>query len=178
MKKLLIIPILIVLLASCGDEYSDVWTQYADWRTENEEWMTEQKNLRVNGDLYYEQIKPAWNTNAYVLMHWFNDREETKDNLVPLYTSTVAVKYIGYLYNDSVFDSSFNNPDSLFTTTSGSVISGWGIALANMHVGDSCDVIIPYDQAYYASSQGIILPFSNLRFSMKLVDIPYYESKP
>lgn len=180
MKKLLFLPFLFLVLFSCTtSDYTNVWTTYEDWRNDNDQWLFEQADLRnPDGSTYYERVVPDWNPNAYVLMHWFNNREETAGNLVPLYTSTVSVIYKGELYNGEVFDSSYTLTDSLFTTTASNLISGWTIALANMHVGDSCDVIIPYQQAYYTSSSGIVLPFSVLKFSMKLVDIPYYEVKP
>ena len=180
MKKLFFLTILIGLLVGCTDsEYSDVYTQYADWRKANDAWLNEQANLRnPDGSLVYSKVTPAWNSNSYVLMRFLNDTELTKDNLVPLYTSTVAVKYIGRLYDDTPFDSSYKMPDSVYVTTSSTVISGWRIALANMHVGDSCEVIIPYGEAYNAGGSGLVVPFSCLKFNMKLVDIPYYEVKP
>ncbi|MDE6074493.1 MAG: FKBP-type peptidyl-prolyl cis-trans isomerase, partial [Muribaculaceae bacterium] len=52
------------------------------------------------------------------------------------------------------------------------------IALEKMHVGDSVEVIIPYQAGYGASSSGSILPYSTLRFGIKLVNIPYYEVRP
>lgn len=179
MRKLFFI-IAILALAACTDtEYSDVWTQYAEWREANNEWISEQANLRnPDGTLYYTKVTPSWNNDEYVLMHYFNDRELTKDNLVPLFTSTVAVKYIGRLYDNTPFDSSYKMPDSLFVTTSASLISGWQIALADMHVGDSCEVIIPYEEAYNIMGAGSVKPFSCLKFNMKLVDIPNYETKP
>ena len=110
-------------------------------------------------------------------MHYFNDRSLTEGNLTPLSTSTVSVKYIGRLYNNEPFDSSYLATDSLFTTKVGDVISGWGIALQHMRVGDSVRVVIPYQQAYGATQSGSILPYSNLQFDIKLVDIPLYETK-
>ena len=179
MKKLLFLPLILIIAACGGDDYNDVYSTYAQWRNENNQWIAEMAAERdTDGSLYYTKVVTPWNDNAYVLMHYFNDCDSTKENLSPLFTSTVAVKYIGYLYNDTIFDSSYSNPDSLYYTTSADVIPGWAIALNAMHVGDSCDVIIPYEQAYYANGAGVILPFSCLRFSMKLVDIPYYEIKP
>lgn len=179
MKKLLLLPILALVMGCSHDDYTDIWEEYNQWRLDNDQWIIEQEVMRdSNGDVYYKRVVPSWNINAYVLMHFFNDTEETAGNLVPLYTSTVAVKYEGQLYNGTVFDSSYSQPDSIFTTTPGDVIPGWTIALQNMHVGDSCEVVIPYQYAYNTSSQGIIKPFSCLKFKMKLVDIPYYELKP
>ena len=182
MKKLFFIiatGILGSLFACTDSEFSDVWTQYAEWRKENNEWLTAQSyRLDDYGNLYYTRVVPQWNPNAYVLIHYYNDRELTKGNLTPLYTSTVAVKYYGQMINNEPFDSSYNMTDSVFVTTSANVIPGWAIALSDMHVGDSCEVLIPSEQAYYAQAAGTILPFSALKFQMKLVDIPNYETKP
>ena len=177
MKKLLILPALILAIGcSTSSDYEDVWTKYSDWNKQNQAWLAQQEELLdTDGQPFYTKVTAPWDQTAYVLMHFYNDRQLTADNLVPLYTSTFSVKYIGYLCNGNVFDSSFGQTDSLFTSTAASVIPGWAIALANMHVGDSCDVVIPYEEAYYLNGYGSILPFSNLRFSMKLVDIPLYE---
>ncbi|MCH5246985.1 MAG: FKBP-type peptidyl-prolyl cis-trans isomerase [Muribaculaceae bacterium] len=179
MKNLFYSLSLLFILVACTTDENDPWTEYAKWRDDNNEWIKNQA-LIVNpdGSLYYERVVPAWNHNAYVLIHYFNDRSETAGNLSPLFTSTVAVKYIGRLYNDTVFDSSYSMPDSIFTTTSANVISGWQIALADMHVGDTCEVLIPYEEAYFGGGSGVVLPYSCLKFNMKLVDIPYYEVKP
>lgn len=182
MKKLLIISLLVVAVAtlvSCHDEEKSTWSEYAEWRDANDKWIADLvAKTNPDGSRYYERITPAWNSNAYVLIHYFNDRSLTQGNLSPLFTSSVAVKYYGQLYNDIPFDSSYTNIDSVFTTTLGSVIPGWTIALTDMRVGDTCEVAIPYAQAYGTSSTGVIPPFSCLKFGIKLVDIPYYEVKP
>lgn len=181
MKKiLLLIPAIIAGLAltttSCSDD--NTWNDYSEWREANNDWLIQQGSLLdEDGQAFYTRVTPAWNKSAYVYMHFFNDRSKTAGNLSPMYTSTVSVKYIGKLYNDIPFDSSFNAVDSLFTTKLGSVVSGWTIALQEMHVGDSARVLIPYQQGYGASSQGAIPPYSALQFDIKLVDIPRYETK-
>ena len=181
MKKILLfIPALIAsiaLFSSCDGD--DTWSDYSEWRNANNEWLLQQGMLLdEDGQAFYTRINPDWNKSAYVYIHYFNDRSKTAENLTPIYTSTVSVKYKGRLYNDVPFDSSYNNVDSLFTTTIGGVISGWGIALQNMHVGDSVRVVIPSDQAYGSTSTGSIPPYSVLQFDIKLVDIPDYEKKP
>ena len=121
-----------------------------------------------------------YDPEAEVLIHWFNDRSKTANNLKPHYTSTVDVKYVGRLYNDVPFDSSFlstSPADSLFRCKFSSMIDGWGIAIPQMRVGDSCRVVIPYNLAYGTTSRGnVILPFSTLVFDIKLVDIYAYET--
>ena len=67
--------------------------------------------------------------------------------------------------------------DSLYRTDLSKVISGWGIVLQEMHVGDSVEVLIPYQSAYGAIGYGSVPPYSNLKFNIKLVDIPYWETK-
>ena len=47
-----------------------------------------------------------------------------------------------------------------------------------MHVGDTVQIIIPYDLAYGQSGSGSIPPYSALRFNMRLMDVPGYEARP
>ncbi len=184
MKKFPIILSLGVFLAcavSCGTggDDSDTWDDYKDWREANEAWLDEQAAItNADGSAYYERVAPDWNPSAYVLMHWFNDRSLTAGNLKPYSTSTVDVKYYGRLYNDEPFDSSYAQTsygDSIYRTQLSNVITGWMIAVTQMSVGDSVEVLIPYQQGYNASSSGVIKPYSALKFGIKLVDIPYLE---
>lgn len=179
MKKLLLIfPLLALVSASCSDNENDP-NKYLEWMEANNTWLQEQTaKLNPDGTSYYTKLTPEWNSNAYVLIHYFNDRKLTEGNLSPLYTSTISVKYSGRLYDDTPFDSSYRMTDSLYTAKLSSNINGWWIALSDMRVGDSAKVVIPAAQAYGSSSSGIIPPFSALQFDIKLVDIPYYQEKP
>lgn len=164
-------------LAAC--HHDTTWSDYSEWRQTNDKWLELQGTLLdEKGDLFYTRVVPEWNKSAYIYMHFFNDRSLTEGNLSPLYSSTVSVKYIGRLYNDEPFDSSFLNVDSLFTSTLPGLITGWTIALEKMRVGDSARIVVPYQQAYGTTTTGSILPYSALQFDIKLVDIPYYELKP
>lgn len=182
MNKLLVKTAALIGLAltavACNDDDSQdsVWDRYADWREANEAWFAEQE-VRTNpdGSAYYTRVSPSWNPGAIVLMHWFNDRSETEGNLVPMLTSMVSTRYIGHLYNDEPFDSSYNATNAIFTTRLTGVVEGWQIALMHMHVGDSCEIVFPYQQGYGGGQQGSILPYSALRFNMRLTDIPAYE---
>lgn len=188
MKKILYVITLAIAamgFTSCLD--TSVEDQYKDWRKANNDWLIEQSmKVDEHGKLFYTPVVAPWDPNARVLIHWFNDREETKDNLSPLYTSTVDVKYKGCLYDGTPFDSSFlskSPADSIArftlsaTATSRGMIEGWGIALPQMHVGDSCRILIDYPQGYGVYSvSSIIKPFSVLSFDIKLVDIYHYGS--
>lgn len=185
MKKIPFIALLGIVITwaftACNDDNESNWEEYREWREANNSWLDEMKSLidPETGELFYQTVTPVYDNTSWVLMHWYNDRSATADNLVPLYTSTVDVKYIGRTYDDEAFDSSYLNTtygDSIYRTSLGNVINGWGIALQQMHVGDSVDVIIPYALAYGTSGSSSINPYSNLKFSIKLVDIPYYQT--
>lgn len=182
----LILPVLAVFgfavgMSSCHDDDDNVWDRYETWRNDNTAYFSEQQYKIVDGLNYYRTLSPLWNTSAQVLIRYLNDRTQTEGNLSPLLTSTVDVKYKGWLYTGEAFDSSYNlktNGDSIFRTTVNSVIDGWTIALQDMRVGDSAEIVIPYNLGYGAQSTGKILPYSTLIFNVKLVDIPYYEVRP
>lgn len=185
MKKLFWLFAIVAVAASlpaCSNDDNDL-KKYDSWRIENEQWISQMLDkTNDDGTSYYQTVVPSWNTSGFVLMHFFNDRAETADNLVPLYTSAVDVRYIGYNIKSEPFDSSYTQTAygtpgvSRFTVNQ--VIQGWSVALMNMHVGDSAEVIIPYELAYGSAGHGDILPFSTLRFNLKLVDISSYEKRP
>ncbi len=166
------------LVSSCVDD-DDNYEDYKEWMEANNAWLSECKNkVDADGQKYYSEIIPDYQRGNYVLMHWFNDRELTKDNVVPFYTSTVDVKYKLTLYNGEPMDSSFlmtENGDSIYRTKLSDVITGWSIALQQMHVGDSVEVIVPYQVGYGSTGSGSIYPYSNLNFHIKLVDVPGWE---
>lgn len=180
MKKLLyIISLLIggsIVLSSCGDD-GNTWSDYADWRNANTSWYLAQKErTNPDGSLYFTELSPDWYKNSGVLIHYFNDRSKTEGNLSPMSTSRVSVKYKGSLYNDVVFDSTATDTaDSVRTFTLSETIVGWKIALSDMRVGDSCEIILPYTVGYGANGSTSISPYSALKFGIKLTDIPAYE---
>lgn len=186
MKKFPLFIALITALCctftSCIDGDNDIDTS---WRDANLKFYQDQLQMKDSqGQAYYKLVVPSWDQNAQVLIHWYNNPEETAGNLSPLYTSTVDVKYKLSLYDGTAIDSSYNMHksygDSILRTgiTTASVISGWGIALTKMHIGDSCRVIVPYNQGYGTINYGSIKAYSTLVFDIKLVGIPYYEAKP
>ncbi len=172
----LLAAFMLVIVGSCSDDGYDMET-YAEYQQANIEWYNEQANLKNDdGTDFYTKLSPNWYPSSGVLIHYFNDRELTENNLVPLSTSTVSVKYKGWLYTGAAFDSSYTEVDSIRTfTLNDGLIDGWKVALTNMHVGDSCRVIIPYALGYGVNGSSAIPAFSTLAFDIKLVDIPAYE---
>ena len=183
MKKLPVIVLLVLVLGALGSclKTSEAWEQYKEWYYLNQAWLEEQKALtNPDGTPYYTKLVASFDDQKEVYIHYFNDRSKTAKNLRPLVSSTVDVKYIGRLYDGTAFDSSYVNvspADSIFRTTLTSVIKGWTIALMDMHVGDSCRVVIPYQSAYGTTinESSVIYPYSVLEFDIKLVDINKYE---
>ena len=186
MKKILWIiasAMTLAFMPACNSENDVDLDKYTEWKEQNEAWLKEmQARKNADGSPYYRTVVPSWNTGAYVLIHYFNDRAETAENLSPLYTSTVDVRYIGYNCEGEPFDSS-----SLVNTYGklgiqrfmvNNLIQGWSIALMDMHVGDTAEIIVPYEIAYGTSLLGTIAPYSNLRFNLRLEDIYRYEANP
>ena len=178
---LLFIAVAVILGVSCNMDDTNYWEQYADWRNANNKWLAEKvAKTDADGNPYYIKVVTSWNSQAYVLMHFFNDRELTKNNLSPLSNSTIDVKYVGRTIDNVAFDSSFLRTapaDSVYRANLSNMIEGWSIALQNMHIGDTCEVVIPYDYAYGSSGSSSIAPYSHLVFGLKLVGIPGYEIK-
>ncbi len=178
MKKLpfaLMACLLMCLLGSClSDSSNDIDT---DWRDANIAWWQTQ----LTNTSYYTRVEAPWDSATGVLMHWFNDTTLTKDNLKPLYTSMVDVKYHVSLYNGEPLDSSYlrtSPADSVYRTRlSSGVITGWPVAISKMHIGDSCQVIIPFSMGYGVSDYMTIKAYSMLVYNIKLVGIPAYETK-
>lgn len=164
--------LLLPAFSSCLSKEEKLWNDYKEWRAANDSWLQEQI---LSGK--YQKVVPEWNQDISVNMRWLNDRSKTEGNLTPLYTSTVNVKYKGWLYDGMPFDSSYLQTDSVATLQLTNLIAGWVIAMEQMHVGDKVEVLVPYEAGYGSSAIGRILPYSVLRFEMELRDIPAYEIK-
>lgn len=181
MKKLLYIMascLALVGLPSClgDDEPGD---ENNEWRELNDQWMlTKAAEKDAAGNPVYERIGCSWDPNAYVLMRWHNDRSLTEDKLSPISTSTVDMRYEVRTIDDKEVDdshSSANPAPGVYRTRLNNTISGWMIAVSQMHVGDTCTILIPYNQAYGSVSYKGLRPYSDLVFNVRLVDIPAYE---
>ena len=172
--KMLAVLLPAVVLTSCLGDDSD---PYKDWRQLNNKFVQEKEASIVDGKLEYNRISPSWQPGSYVLMKWHNDRALTEKNLVPLYNSTVDMKYELELLDGIQIENSYSTAtgDSTFQTTAAEVVVGWQIALMQMHVGDSVTLIVPWQYGYGSSPAGDIPAFSTLIFHMKLKGIPYYQ---
>lgn len=173
---LVVVLPLMAFLTACDDDDANTWMEYRENREANQLWITEQEALtNPDGSKFYDRLVPAWNKDSYILIHWFNDRAETAGNLQPMLTSSVSVWYTGRNMHGKIFDADSTSTDGTKFAVN-SVVQGWQVALQYMHVGDSVQILLPYDMAYDASSPSTdILPYSALQFNIRLLDVPTYE---
>ena len=162
----------LIALASCNKGDNN-WEKYKDWRNANIAYV-EAKSAELNsaGGAAYEQINPDWDKGSVVLMKRL---KQGTGSIKPLYTSYVDVIYKGMRYDGTPFDSTYSYVDSITTMKLSATIQGFAMALTNMVVGDSCEVIIPAYAGYGEQERTGIPPYSVLVFGIKLVDIPAYE---
>lgn len=88
---------------------------------------------------------------------------------------TVSVKYVGYLMDGNMFDSSFrSNGDTLYTYTLGDLqtISGWEEMMHKMNKGCKMEFAIPSWLAYGNQGYGLVIPpYSTLRYVALMEDV-------
>ncbi len=174
----LALPAMLFTLSSCLGDDTDS-SDYSEWRTQNLEYFDNAKAATINGVKVYEEVTPVWDNATTILMKWHNDRTKTQDNLVPISNSTIDVKYILTTIEGDTIDSSYSQTtygDSIYRCQPNNLITGFQIAVTNMHVGDSITTVIPYTAGYGYYGSGDVLPYSTLIFGIKLVDINAWET--
>ena len=164
------LPTLIFGMSSClsGDKQED----YSGWRQENISYIEKAEAETENGKAKYEKIIPKWDKSSFVLMDWHNDRTETERNLSPLDNSTCNVKYLLTNIKGDTLDSSYALTDSIFKCKPNEMITGFWIALTNMHIGDSVTTVIPYTVRLRCLRLRFGPPFSTLIFQIEAPQHP------
>lgn len=174
--RLTIVAVVLLAFMSACDKEKNTWDEYADWRHFNQKWLKEMADKTdEDGTPYYKTVVAPWDPEAFVLIHVFPSDSDNTGNLKPLYTSTTKVNYSVYLANDSLVDRAAGYQSVL---NSSGLINGWSLAIMQLNVGDSAEFIMPYNVAYGENGYGLVPPYSDLRYGIRLVDIPYYEIKP
>ena len=87
----------------------------------------------------------------------------------PTATSTVEVKYKGYLLNGTVFDQTATDKTATFALSG--LITGWMIGIPLMKVGGKATFYIPSGLGYGSSGQGSIPPNTVLIFDIELISV-------
>lgn len=158
------------------DDGKTNWERYADWRNQNETWIQEQIEKKdASGKALFTKYSPIYNSQVQFLMRFIGDPAANTGNLQPMYTSTATVNYTVHLCDGTRIDSSYHYTSQL---SSQYLINGWSEIITRMHVGDSVEAILPYTLGYGQSGTTGVPPYSALRFNVKLVDVPNYETRP
>ncbi|MDE6007342.1 MAG: FKBP-type peptidyl-prolyl cis-trans isomerase [Muribaculaceae bacterium] len=155
-------------LQSCIDGDDE---DYQAWRDVNDAYIN---SLNLNE---YEKVAPDWAPLNPVYIKWHNDRTLTKDNLVPMSTSTITMKYELEDINGTKIENTYARQDSAYTCKPNQNVIGMWIALTTMHVGDSVTLVIPYSSGYGAEIRSSMKPFTDLIFHMKLKSITAFEKQ-
>ena len=88
----------------------------------------------------------------------------------PIYTSTVYIKYRGYLLDGTQFDSSYEGSEQPTPFTIGGVVRGFGEGLKLFGKGGKGKLIIPSTLGYGATAQPGIPANSVIIFDFELVN--------
>lgn len=152
-KLLLCAILLLVMLSACEPDknYKDEADQeLADYL----------ENLTSQGVAYTD-------TNGIYYVHG-----KTGLGLKAQENDSIVLVYAGYKLSNlnEPFVESGNSPDTFLLAT-GEVIEGWISGITLMRENDQANIIVPYDQAYGESQTGTIPPYSNLLFSIHLVEV-------
>lgn len=99
------------------------------------------------------------------------------DGNVTSWDSDYAAYYIGWLADETIFDSSFDNtvsPNSLRSPLNGSagMIQGWLEGVEGMRIGGIREITIPSVLGYGDTDQGTIPANSPLKFIVMLIEKP------
>lgn len=165
-----------LMMTSCFDDDDSIAVKYKEWKEKNEQYLLDAEAQRgEDGNLYYTKIVPSWAPNAYVLIHWHNDRALNAGALSPMDNSTTQITYELFNIDGDRLSDSFSNTDSLYTSKPSSNIIGMWTALTHMNVGDSVTMVIPSQAGYGERNYSGILPYSALIYNVKLKAIPAYE---
>lgn len=122
----------------------------------NIEWLEEKSKepgvKALDGGIFYKVIKTG-----------------DKNGRTPNRGSVVTAHYVGKTINGKTFDSSRGGVAPAFRLRD--LITGWVIALQQMHVGDKWELYIPADKGYGKLNQPGIPGGSTLIFEIELLGI-------
>lgn len=196
MKKLIYILPLLAILFSCKNKEEE--SEYKDWGARNQAYVDSIANLAKNG-------ADGWQRHlSYTLTQGYADENPNDNNAYayvqmlksgsgtyrPKTNDTVYVHMIGktipqesystgrvftQTYSGTI-DLETNVPRKFRVNDNSNSNIGLSTAIMHMHVGDSCNIIVPYPIGYGTagnSSLGV-RESSTLIYTLKLMDVRRY----
>ena len=100
------------------------------------------------------------------------ERTLRKLQSTPQPRSVVTVHYEGKLIDGKQFDSSRRGSGAPAVFRVNELITGWQVALVNMHIGEKWEIYVPAEAGYGERGAGRDIPgHSTLIFQLELIDI-------
>lgn len=84
--------------------------------------------------------------------------------------TNVKLNYEGKLMDGTVFDSSYKRGQPV-TMRPSQTVPGFWHSLTNMQAGSKWEIYIPYDQAYGERAAGAVKPYSDLFFTIEIIEL-------
>lgn len=132
--------------------------------------MKDKSAYKKENELFLEKVAQEAGINALRGGVYYKILASGDSSRQPTPRSVVTCHYKGSLINGKVFDNSFQRtcPESFRVNE---LISGFQIALVNMHEGDHWIVYIPSSMGYGSRAAGRIPGESTLIFEIKLISV-------
>jgi FKBP-type peptidyl-prolyl cis-trans isomerase len=98
--------------------------------------------------------------------------QEGTGSVKPTVDQKVEIKYVGWLADGKLFDSSHAKGETFTFMVGRGVIPAWSIAIQTMTVGEKAKIIVDYEYGYGERGYPPIIPArSQLTFELELVNI-------
>lgn len=132
--------------------------------------MGRKEEYRLQNEQFIETLRREEDVKELGAGVLYRVLESGQGSVTPRLNSIVSVHYKGTLINGREFDNSWkrNCPEAFRLNE---VITGWQIALQQMHAGDRWIIYIPYSVGYGTRTSGPIPAFSTLIFEVQLLSI-------
>lgn len=147
----------IVLLAGCNSSYTP--PEESQYKKDNDAFV---ENAVANGytELYFL-------TAEYPIYYKVIKKHEGENALYPYQGSKVKIELSGQLISKEFFQKK-----SLMPVQVNKLVLGMQYALQSMNVGDTWEVVVPYQLGYGAYNNGYTIPaYSTLIFNVTLLEI-------
>jgi FKBP-type peptidyl-prolyl cis-trans isomerase len=98
--------------------------------------------------------------------------QEGTGTVKPQPNQKVEIRYVGYLANGKIFDSSKTKGDTFTFVVGRGVIPAWSLAVQTMTVGEKAKLDVDYQYGYGERGYPPVIPArSDLTFELELVKI-------